>query len=268
MFDSPQCLRPFTSLPLSFDWGIWNGLKLPVIFAITVLLVLGLVWLTQRWKRKTQRRVFCRLLGGIVIAIAFLSFADRGLAAFLPPDPGTPVDAIVLLGRGTDWRSSRVEMSVKLWKNKRAPLIFASGITDTPKMLGMLEEREVPANSRDGENCSLNTPENALFTAAILKARGIEKIILITDSSHLQRSLLDFQSQNFQQIIPIACPFPHTMSWSDQRILIAREYFFLVTSTIRQVFSGQRISDWNSPGNQQLLELAKDYGKSKAFSGG
>jgi uncharacterized SAM-binding protein YcdF (DUF218 family) len=260
MFDSPQCLRPFNGVPLSFDWGVWNGLKLPLILALAVGLLLGLGWLLRRLG-KPRRLVVYGL--GAFLTIALLS-ADLGLTLFLPADPGTPVDAIVILGRGTDWRPARVELSAELWRTKRAPLIFVSGINDTPKMLEMLSSMNIPPIALDGENCSLTTAENALFTAAILKARGMEKIILITDRAHLWRSYLDFQTQGLEQIIPIASGFPPGMGWADQRILVAREYFFLFTSSLYQLVSGQRVSAWNSPDSAKLVELAQAYGKSKA----
>jgi uncharacterized SAM-binding protein YcdF (DUF218 family) len=260
MFDSPQCLRPFNGVPLSFDWGVWNGLKLPLIMGLGIGLLLGLGWLLRRLGKK--RRLVVYALGAF-LTIALLS-ADRALTLFLPADPGTPVDAIVILGRGTDWRPSRVERSAELWQAKRADLIFVSGINDTPKMLEMLSRMNIPSAALDGENCSLSTPENALFTAAILKSRGMEKIILITDRAHLWRSYLDFQSQGFAQVIPIASDFPPGMGWADQRILVTREYFFLFTSSLYQLVSGQRVSSWNSPDSAKLVELAKAYGQSKA----
>jgi uncharacterized SAM-binding protein YcdF (DUF218 family) len=267
MFDSPQCLRPFTGVPLSFDWGLWNGLKLPLIIGIAVLIGAGLCWLVLRLSHNlNRRRAAYGLLVGMGVAVALCSIADRGLTAFLPPDPGTPVDAIVILGRGTDWRTSRAELSADLWNAKRAPLIFVSGINDAPKMLEMFSDRGIPAIALDGENCSLTTAENALFTAAILQARNMNKIILVTDGSHLWRSLLDFQAQHFQQVIPIASSFPAGMSRADKTILVAREYFFLITSGLYQRFTGQRSTSWNSPDSQNLVQFAKAYGKAKARS--
>jgi uncharacterized SAM-binding protein YcdF (DUF218 family) len=259
MFDSPQCLRPFNSVPLSFDWGGWNWLKLPLIVGTTIGISAGLGWLL--WRLGKRRRWLYGLIA--LLTIALLS-ADRALTLFLPADPGTTVDAIVILGRGTDWRPSRVELSAELWRAKRAPLVFVSGVNDTPKMLEMLLDTNIPSIALDGENCSLTTAENALFTAAILKARGMEKIILITDRAHLWRSFLDFQSQGFEQIIPIASGFPPTLSWADQRILVAREYFFLFTSSLYSRVSGQRVSAWNSPDSAKLVVLAQAYGKAKA----
>jgi uncharacterized SAM-binding protein YcdF (DUF218 family) len=237
------------------------------MIGIAVLIVAGLSWLILRLSKKlNRRRIVYGLLAGMGMALTLFSIADRGLTAFLPPDPGTPVDAIVILGRGTDWRTSRVELSAELWNAKRAPLIFVSGINDAPKMLQMFSDQGIPAIALDGENCSLTTAENALFTAAILQARNMKKIILVTDGSHLWRSLLDFQSQNFQQVIAIASPFPAGMSRADKTILVAREYFFLMTSGLYQLFTGQRITSWNSPNSENLVQLARAYGKAKIMT--
>lgn len=261
MFDSPQCLRPFTGIPLSFDWGMWNGLKLPLILGLALGLVAGLGWIIQRLGQEFSRhQVFVGLLGGMVVTIALLSVAERGLTLFLPSDPGTPADAIVILGRGTEWRASRVALGTELWRSKRAPIVFVSGIADAPKMLPMLSAAGVPVGALDGENCSLTTAENGLFTAAILQARGVKKIILVTDRAHIWRSLQDYQFMGFQ-VIPVPSDFPVGMGWADRTILVAREYFFLLTSGIGELATGQRVSSWNSPGSEALVKLAKAYGR-------
>lgn len=266
MFDSPQCRRPFTGTPLSFDWGMGNWLKLPLIVAIALLLVVGISWLIQRRRGKTYRkwnrqRIFATLLGGLAAAIALLSVADWGLTLFLPADRGQTADAIVILGRGTEWQSSRVALAAELWKAQRAPLIFVSGTYDAPKMLPMLAAAGIPTTALDGENCSLTTAENALFTAAILQARGMRQVILVTDRAHIWRSSMDYQSLGFE-VIPVPSAYPEGMGWSDRTILVGREYLFLITSGLGQLASGRRVNSWNSPDSAALVELAKTYGRS------
>ncbi|MCU0567226.1 MAG: YdcF family protein [Oculatellaceae cyanobacterium Prado106] len=264
MFDAPQCLRTFNGVPLSFDWGTWNWLKLPILIGLAAMLVFALGWLCQKLlkQRLNRRKVWLGLGSAIALSALLLTFADRGLTAFLPADPGTPVDAIVILGRGTDFRHSRVQISADLWRTQRAPLIFVSGINDTPKMLEQLANQGIPQSALDGENCSLTTAENALFSAAILKERGVQKIILVTDRAHVWRSQLDFESVGLS-VIPRPSEFPPQMNWSDRTILVLREYLFLFTSSLYSLINGQRVNSFNSPDSSDLVELAKAYGRGR-----
>lgn len=257
MFDSPQCDRPFTTVPLVLDWGGLNWLRLPLLLVGVVAIVLCLGWLSWRKQRRINRLGW--LAGLTAIALAVLSLGDRVLTFGLPGDPGTPVQAIVILGRGPGWQSERINEAVTLWQAKRSPLIFSSGINDTPQMLKQLVDRGVPANALDGENCSLTTPQNALFSAAVLQTQGIRDILLITDGPHLRRSRLDFQAQGFR-VIPHIAPLP-PLSWIDKTILSLREALFLVTSRLHQLLTGDRVNDWNDPALTSLVQQARNYGQ-------
>jgi uncharacterized SAM-binding protein YcdF (DUF218 family) len=277
MFTSPYCTRSFNSVPLSFDFGAWNGLKLPLLLVIVFVLIrvaIALVRILRRGNRQRHLRhrrpqSFKSRLGKLFKSLSFcllgllllLAIAEQGLTAFLPTDPGTPADAIVMLGRGPQWQDSRIAVSVDLWRASRAPLIFASGVYDAPILLRKLAAQGVPQTALDGEDCSLTTPENALFTSTILRARGLRTIILVTDRFHLWRSLQDFKSQGLQ-VIPRPSPVLDELSWVDRSILVLRESVFLISARVYEGFRGQRIAGLSSPSQVDLLELAKQYGKS------
>jgi uncharacterized SAM-binding protein YcdF (DUF218 family) len=54
------------------------------------------------------------------------------------------------------------------------------------------------------ENRAQTTQENALECGKILRERGLEKMVLITDANHMWRSLMCFQKQGLE-VYPSAC---------------------------------------------------------------
>jgi uncharacterized SAM-binding protein YcdF (DUF218 family) len=244
MFDISQCRRTFAGVPLE-----------PPVYLLWLLLLLGGVglWL---WLRQKRRRQLWQLGIGTVLLILVTAFAEPGLMLGVPQDPGSTADAIVILGRGDTLNGNRAILAAQLWRQQRAPLIFNSGVYDSPRLQKWLLARGLPSSALDGENCSLTTPENAQFSAAILQARGARKIILITDGPHSWRSRLEYEYQGFE-VISAPIPLPHTFTGLDRAFLIAREYFFLLTTSIGHRFSN---SDPN-PTPTQLLQRARDYGQ-------
>ncbi|WNZ26176.1 YdcF family protein [Leptolyngbya sp. NK1-12] len=257
MFESPQCNRPFSAVPLIISWGSLDWLRLPLLLALLLAIVAGLSWLG--WRKRHRAARLSWLMGLTVIILIGLSISDRVLTLGLPSDPGTPVEAIVILGRGPGWQAARVDAAARLWRAKRAPLIFSSGINDTPQMLAQIAAKGIPPTALDGENCSLTTPQNALFSSAVLQPQGIRQILLVTDGPHMWRSLLDFQSQGFR-VVPHVAPLP-ALPWIDKTLLSLRETIFLVTSGLHELWFRTRINDWNDPALTTLVQQARNYGE-------
>ncbi len=69
------------------------------------------------------------------------------------------------------------------------------------------------------EDRSLSTHENALQSAQILRRRGVQRIALVTDATHMYRSSLCFQRQGFE-VLPAACNFRAArLQWSPSLFL-------------------------------------------------
>jgi uncharacterized SAM-binding protein YcdF (DUF218 family) len=88
-----------------------------------------------------------------------------------------------------------------LYKAGKAPLIVVSGGNVFPQdnvrsesyyMKEILVELGVPGDSILLDEGSRNTHENAIETEKILKARGINKILLATSSFHMPRAFAVF----------------------------------------------------------------------------
>lgn len=220
---------------------------------------LWLLWLvgSKRWRRRILPVAVVVLAATILTSSAFTAFLNWGLTARLPSDPGNRVDAIVVLGRGEALRMERVAAVLDLWQARRAPRIFASGMMDAEKILEDLQKSRVPVTALAGEECSENTEENAIFSSALLYPEGVRQILLVTDASHLWRSVLVFQSLGFQ-VVPHSAPSNFSpQDRFEQLSHLLREYAAL----IQYVFTGklqarpdpmqpapeviQRIAEWN-----------------------
>jgi uncharacterized SAM-binding protein YcdF (DUF218 family) len=223
----------------------WLGLLL--------LGVSGVLWL---WLRRHRRRKLWQLGIGVAMLLMLSVIAEPGLMLGIPSDPGTKADAIVILGRGETIDGDRVAIAKKLWQQGRAPVIYISGVYDGPRIQRLLQATGIPKQAIDGDNCSMTTPENALFTAAILQARQVRKIILVTDPPHSWRSRIEYQQNGFE-VISHPSHLPPSFIGPDRFLLIAREYFFLCTTTI-----GYQLG-YSSPNPERetLLEAARAYGR-------
>jgi uncharacterized SAM-binding protein YcdF (DUF218 family) len=248
MLDLATCDRPIS------EWLVWKSklsqlLMTPSVVVIPLLVLVFLPWIIPRfrWKR------FWSGLGSILLVLYFsatfpltIAVANKGLVAFVPPDPGTTADAIVVLGRGELFRKSRVEVAAELWKAHRAPLIFASGAGDGSEIVHALEAQGIPTEALDEEHCSQTTKENALFTASELQPKGVKKILLVTDPPHMLRSLLTFRNVGFE-VTPHTSPIPEGLPSSRTAVLLFYEYMGLVSYGLQGRFLPQNLARYENP---------------------
>ncbi|PSB27153.1 YdcF family protein [Stenomitos frigidus] len=228
-------LLPFTvylqidSIRLSWLWLEWFSDPLRVVLPLLFLISLPWLFRSRRWLRRVRRYAIALLISYLIlISPPFVALAMAGIGSPLPSDPGTKVDVIVILGRGREQSPARVEVGAQLWREQRAPVIFASGIVDAPELVAMLRHKNILAQAVSGESCSKTTWENAVFTKALLQPQGVKQILLVTDVPHLWRSLLIFEQAGFQ-VIPYASPLATEMTSPQRAMLLLREYFFLAT---------------------------------------
>jgi uncharacterized SAM-binding protein YcdF (DUF218 family) len=264
MFDSDLCDRTITHFPVFINWSQLDWLKKPLL-VLLVLAFFGICWGVQHSRCRgwvSSPRVILWLIGFTATLLLMFVVVGNGLVVFLPTDSGTATDAIVVLGRGIELARERVDVVAELWQARRAPRIFASGKTDAPIMIRLLEEKGIPNRVLEGENCSLTTAENATFTAAILHSQGIRRILLITDRQHMLRSLLVFRANGFT-VIPHTSPLPQDFGIKAKAFLSFREYAALVSYGLRGLFLEQRSPQLNSPNIVNLVQKAEQYGQQR-----
>jgi uncharacterized SAM-binding protein YcdF (DUF218 family) len=225
----------------------------------------GLRWVIQntRFKRRLNTQKTLLLLFGITASLPLIFIVvTKGTLALFASDPGTPADAIVMLGRGGSFNVQRTNVAAELWQAKRAPRIFASGNSDAIGMIQILQEKGIPKPAIDGENCSLTTSENAVFTAAILQPQGVRRILLVTDAPHILRSLLVFRANGFT-VLPHTSPLPSYVDFKTEAFMTIREYLGLVNYAFRGLLFQQRSPELNNPDVVKLVEKAEQYSKQR-----
>jgi uncharacterized SAM-binding protein YcdF (DUF218 family) len=155
---------------------------------------------------------------------------------YLPPSPLPVVGAIVLLGGGTASPESprpmteinsagdRVLYSAWLYQQGKAPAILASGglldwtplhTTPAEDMASLLQMMGVPPDAIWLQPESRNTYEDALYSAQILKEKGVRRILLVTSAWHMPRSVRLFQAQGLD-VVPAPTDFNVTdADWAE-----------------------------------------------------
>lgn len=124
-----------------------------------------------------------------------------------------PADAILVLGGASGapvppWlpepnltaAADRYVFAAKLWHAHKAPLLLFSGGSgngfkpeaDTALELFML--MGVPANAVLREGKSRTTRDNVNFSVPLLRARGAQRVLVVSSAWHLPRALLNLRS--------------------------------------------------------------------------
>ncbi|APR77225.1 Putative membrane protein [Minicystis rosea] len=101
-------------------------------------------------------------------------------------------DATVPLRERMDGTTThRVLTAARLWNEHRFGLVIVSGAPAALPhcMKDLLVTMGVPADRIVTETESLNTRENARFSAEILRARGAETVVVVTSATHLRRAV-------------------------------------------------------------------------------
>lgn len=156
---------------------------------------------------------------------------------YLPPAEIPNAEVIVVLGGGTEAPSyprrfveingagDRVLFAARLYKQGKAPHLLLSGgyiswlsqrgSTPAEEMADLMQLIGIPDEALWLQPRSQNTYEDALYSAEILRAKGIRKIILVTSAQHMPRSVALFEHQGFE-IIPAPTDYTVTESnWQD-----------------------------------------------------
>lgn len=174
-------------------------------------------------------------------------------------------DAIVLLGGATkpaipprpmvdvNEQGDRVLYAAKLYLDKKAPLIIASGgridweggtaessrVSEAADMAQLLILMGVPKEAIIEEPTSLNTYENAINVQKILQEKGINQILLVTSALHMPRSLAIFQRLGIKAI---AAPTDFFISEEDEKLTSA--FFEILPDADRLAISTKAIKEY------------------------
>lgn len=205
---------------------------------LSVALMLQAVGFLLVWK---WRRVGLAVIGlgfGWLYCMSssgMYTYLSLGLEREFPPmrvEDLPQADAIVVLGGGVGANtnllyyselytgSDRVAHAARIWKAGKAPVVIPSGVNEENAARPFLMELGVPESAILVENKAGNTEENARFVAAYVKARhkgeAMPKVLLVTSSWHMRRSLLMFRKYApGVEVVPAAIDYESTI-WTDR----------------------------------------------------
>jgi uncharacterized SAM-binding protein YcdF (DUF218 family) len=102
--------------------------------------------------------------------------------------------------------ADRLWHAARLYRAGKAPLILVSGGSDAEfhtgsearAMRAMLGELGVPSWAVVLEEKSRNTRQNAEYSAALLRARGVDRVLLVTSALHMERARMQFVAQGLR----------------------------------------------------------------------
>ncbi|HZG38820.1 MAG TPA: YdcF family protein [Nodosilinea sp.] len=183
--------------------------------------------------RRYKRRMVAAglgLLGGywFLISPLFSIPATQLLVRLVPPDRGETADAVVVLARASYIQGDRYTTAVDMIEAGRAPNLLVMGRAQGGLVLETMEKRNLSPSSLLSATCVRTTNHEAESAVASLGAKGLSRIILITDSPHMLRAWLIFKSFGFS-VIPHIEPLPPEMPHNRRSFLAIREYLGLVS---------------------------------------
>lgn len=197
--------------------SLLTNLVIPLNLGIALLVLSVLLFMLRR------RRSAALLAGGGLAWVLFWSLPASSLWAgghleqlypYHPPNELPTAQAIVVLGGSTannrpNWFGpydrattiSRVDTAAELYHAQRAPVIIVSGaaldgtVSEAQIMSNSLRQQGVPAEAIIQESKSLTTYENALYTARLVKEKGLDNVLVVTSALHMPRAMGVFRKQ-------------------------------------------------------------------------
>ncbi len=123
-----------------------------------------------------------------------------------PFDPPRPERRDTIVGPGTYLRCQHAAWLHTNWR--QLPILACAGGAPgaAAAMRQILVGQGVDPSRIWTDRRSGSTYEDALFAAEILRARGIRKIALVTEATHMPRAELCFRKQGFE-VTPAPCGF-------------------------------------------------------------
>ncbi|MBO6179250.1 MAG: YdcF family protein [Selenomonadaceae bacterium] len=203
---------------------------------IFFLLLFGISYYLYKKLRATKIALFI-----FTVTFLFYLLSTNLVAGFLignlesvyEPPKSIEGDVIVMLGGGAfadtpdiDGEgtlcaapSARLLTALRLYHKLKVPIILSGGqvYEDTGAEAKiarrLLLSLGVPENDIITEDKSVNTTQNAKFTAKIMNERGFHRPIVVTSAFHMRRAMLNFKNFGYE-----AVPMPTDYMSSKRRI--------------------------------------------------
>ncbi|QWT21728.1 YdcF family protein [Bacillus sp. NP157] len=175
----------------------------PAVQALLVGLLAVLCVVARRPRAALAAGLFAIAWVWVASSPAVALHLRQGLVTPASPAPAR-ADAIVVLGGGKlpdgPWAlaGSRAGTGLGLWREGYAPILLVSGSDQARTLAAGYTISGVPPADLRIEAKSRNTHENALNTAALLRADGRSAILLVTSPIHMRRAAASFRHEGIQ----------------------------------------------------------------------
>ena len=197
-------------------------LMVPGIFIVLLFVIAFLLW------RKNERRI-AGIMAGLtavfyLLSTSLISGLLIGSLEDEYPQPASPEgDIIIMLGGGatadtpslgekgdlTSAAGNRLLMTAQLYNLLKLPvLVSGSAVFPGSGCEAEIAKRDlirlgVPEEKIYTDTESLNTRQNAVYSAELMREHGFNRPILVTSAFHMPRSVLNFEKEGVQVV-----PFP------------------------------------------------------------
>jgi uncharacterized SAM-binding protein YcdF (DUF218 family) len=186
----------------------------------------GLLLMILRWRKTAVALCSFALSWSLLWSVPVASDWLRGTLENRYPvmdEAALPrVDAVVVLGGGNDYawleraqvhpdqlEGSRLAAGARAWLAGRAQVVVLSGgggggngDSEAYRMAEAIARLGVPASALMLEEHSRDTRDNARNTTAMLRGRGMQRVLLVTSSLHMPRASLLFREAGVE-VLPV-----------------------------------------------------------------
>lgn len=145
-------------------------------------------------------RLIKRIIWLVAILVALIFALPLFIGWYLSPqDSIRKADAIVTVSGGNN--NARIKKTIEIYKEGWAPHVIYSGaaaegnVSNAAAMRNISVKSGIPSSRIFIEEESVNTKENAQFTAEIIKEKEYKIIILVTSPYHQRRTMNQFRSE-------------------------------------------------------------------------
>jgi uncharacterized SAM-binding protein YcdF (DUF218 family) len=224
-----------------------------------LLVAAAIPWRPSRAKKPKRARAF-GIAGLAVLFVFSLAPVGNGLTRWLESSakdttrPGVTYDAVILLGGAVEQdptkehgtpayndSAERLLVTYDLLRSDRARFAIVSGGPPTEKASDAIVFRDalvgwgIAPERVLVEDRAMNTHQNAVYSAALVKERGFERLVLVTSAFHMKRAADCFRAVGLE---------PDTLpaDWRASReirslsILPRSDYLDMSTHALRELF--------------------------------
>jgi hypothetical protein len=204
-----------------------------------ILLIWIAFWIYQSGRRWARFGLYAGLLVMVVLSLPVVADALSIRLSAVPYEDadGRPEGAIVILSGGVRFNANtpsgqdvrgatlvRLAAGAALARRTGLPILLSGGVVEAEpaeaQVMASVLEREFGLKAAFLEDRSRNTHENAVESARLLRAVGVNRVWLVTSDVHLPRAIAEFRAAGLSvRGMPAGGPraLPHgLMAWLPQ----------------------------------------------------